>query len=59
MTPPQSKRIKAMARFYAETYWKGTRGLDGWLDAFKDRWPDATQQERLLAHRLAEALVAN
>jgi hypothetical protein len=48
-----------MASFYTAMRSVGAGQLEGRLDAFKRRWPDATQHERLLAHRLAEVMIAN
>lgn len=53
----ERKRIRAMASFYTEKWVVDPHQVDGWLDAFKRRWPDATQIERILAHRLAQAIM--
>lgn len=53
------KRIKEMASFYAEFWIMNASQLNARLDAFKKRWPDSTQRERILAHRLGDAMITN
>ena len=53
------KRIKEMASFYAESWIMNASQLNARLDAFKKRWPDSTQRERILAHRLGDAMITN
>ena len=53
------KHIKEMAAFYVSRPSMWARQPEAWLDASKKRWPDATQRERILAHRLAKAMISN
>lgn len=54
-----SKRIKEMATFYASNSCLWVQRPEAWLDASKKRWPNATQRDRVLAHRLAETMISN
>jgi hypothetical protein len=54
-----SKRVKAMALFYASHYRAGPERLYLLLDQVNRRWPDATQRERILAHRIAEMMIVS
>jgi RNA polymerase sigma factor (sigma-70 family) len=55
--PQGEPMVRRMAIFYANTtprHWS----FEGWLDATKRRFPDATMADRIAAHRYAENLVA-
>jgi hypothetical protein len=48
-----------MALFYASHYRAGPERLYLLLDQVNRRWPDATQRERILAHRIAEMMIVS